>query len=65
MTSVQGVVSFKVDLLRNYGKGHELDMVLPDTLKEIYYDGTVEYATTLLLIKEISEFSPKQASLNS
>lgn len=28
-----GKVVFKVDLLRNYGSGHELDRVLPDTLK--------------------------------
>ena len=49
--SEEGKVTFKVDLLRNYGKGHELDTVLPDTLKEIYQDERLEYHIVLLLIR--------------
>ena len=46
-----GKLSFKTDLLRNYGKGHELDQVLPSTLKEIYEDEQIEYPKALQLIK--------------
>ena len=60
----EGKIIFKVDLLRNYGKGHELDAVLPDTLKELYRDENIEYHTTLQLMKEIVIFSPKQSNVN-
>jgi hypothetical protein len=46
-----GKVTFKIDLLRNYGVGHELDRVLPETIREIYNDEKIDYPTAILLIR--------------
>jgi len=51
MMQEDGKLTFKTDLLRNYGKGYELEQVLPNTLKEIYDDEGIEYPKGLLLIK--------------
>lgn len=60
----EGKIAFKVDLLRNYGVGHQLDRVLPETLRQIYYEQRLQYATILLLLKQIYSFFPKLTQMN-
>lgn len=63
--TVDDRICFDSKLIHQFGTSQQIEAVLPDLLREIYHEPSLNYATAIALLREIHQAFPKLSSVSA
>ncbi len=58
-------LSFDSKLIQKYGTHQQIESVLPDLLRDIYHDQSIDYTTAISLLRKIHQSFSKLSPVNA